>query len=114
VALNAANMAMAQTIASNEADIATIIRRTLGNIPPRRTPTRDPERSTRHLGWRSSRGQILRSDFTIHVSGTRLAVTWHRADVANWPTTALGQRTAGSINSGDVNLAESLKNQSQK
>jgi len=30
---------MAQTIASIEADIATIIKRTLGNIPPRKKPS---------------------------------------------------------------------------
>jgi hypothetical protein len=34
------NKVMPQTTASNEADIATIINRTLGNIPPRSTPVR--------------------------------------------------------------------------
>jgi hypothetical protein len=56
---------MAQTIASIEADIATIIKRTLGNIPPRKGPARDPGKNTRHRGERPSRGQFSRSNYTI-------------------------------------------------
>ena len=60
------NSDMAQPIASSEAEIATIIRRTLGNIPPRRTPSarsRKKHASHKHalLGVRSSRGRNSQS-----------------------------------------------------
>ncbi|MGB6448207.1 MAG: hypothetical protein WBE48_26995 [Xanthobacteraceae bacterium] len=97
---------IAQTIASIEADIATIIKRTLGNIPPRKKSSARSREKHATQGRETFERTIFQIELYDHFSDY--------AALRRHPFKLTAARLPGVIHFDIGSLAESLKNQSEK